>query len=340
MRINRNLLIATALLALAGCSTEAQPETGVDSSATDLHGPGTSNGANLAAALGRAVSGPITVTSGQSIRLSAVQPVLGTPGALPPDPCRVELSFVDATGQALANSRVEVGVGVAQHLDFSPSATPSTNANGATTSVTIVPIVAALALATREHAPACLYSVELLDKTSGKSSLVSAPKLLRALDGASLLRELEESAHPVALEFGFVTLARGQTARLNLVNRGLPGLPPDPCRAELAFVDASGAKLNQTEISVAPHEGTTFELSADKLGANGVSSLRPVISAIGNGALPPDPCRVASLEVIDDATGTVSAREEPALIAGERDSELSAPSCPVLSTNGVCPGTR
>jgi hypothetical protein len=43
--------------------------------------------------------------------------------------------------------------------------------------------------------------------------------------------------------FGMVGIAEGQTARLNLVNLLTPGastVPPDPCRAELQFLDGDG----------------------------------------------------------------------------------------------------
>ena len=338
MGTNRSVLFVAGVLALGGCSAEGQPEASVVASAGDLRGPSVNNSGAVAAALSRHVTGPITVTSNQVIRLSAIAPVLSVgPRTLPPDPCRVELSFADAAGVVQARSRVDVAAGVEQHLDFSPTPAPSNNAAGLTARATLLPLVTQLALAGRATAPACLYSVELLDKTSGAASFVSTPRLFRELDAAGLFRELEESRRPAALEFGFVTLAQGQTARLNLVNRGgLPGVPPDPCRATIAFVDASGLKLEEAQVDVAPHQGTTFELSASRL-TTGRAAVRAVLSPLGTVAAPPDPCRVASLEVIDDATGASRLRQEPVLVAGERDTELSAPSCPVATTNGACP---
>lgn len=337
MGSKRTVLVVAMVLAQAGCSAEAQPEASVDSSSGDLRTAPTNNANGLAEALSRAVTGPVTVTSNQVVRLSAVQPVLSrTPNQLPPDPCRVELSFVDATGRVVATNRAEIGAGVEQHLDFTPSAGPSTNGTALSTRATLVPLVTPLAIAGRGTAPACLYSVQVLDKVSGRASVATSPKLFRELDGASLLRELEESRRPAAVELGFVSLAQGQTARLNLVNRGgLPGVPPDPCKANIAFVDAAGVSVAETQVNVAARTGTTFELSAAKL-ANG-ASVRAVISPIGKAGVPPDPCRFASLEVIDDVTGAASLRQEPTLVVGERDTQLSGTGCPVLSTNGVCP---
>jgi hypothetical protein len=338
MGCSRRVVAFAGVLALGGCSAEAQPETSVAASTGDLRGAPENTTGAIATALSRHVTGPITVTSNQVIRLSAIAPVLSVgPRAAPPDPCRVELSFVDAAGAVQSKSRVEVAAGVEQHLDFSPSAAPSNTAAGIGARATLVPLVTPLALAGRTTAPACLYSVQLLDKATGASSFVSTPKLFHELDAAGLLRELEESRRPAALEFGFVTLAQGQTARLNLVNRGgLPGAPPDPCRANVAFVDLTGVKLEETQVDVAPNQGTAFELSASRL-TTAATAVRAVLSPLGTVAAPPDPCRVASLEVIDDATGASRLRQEPALILGERDSELSAPSCPVATNNGACP---
>ena len=55
--------------------------------------------------------------------------------------------------------------------------------------------------------------------------------------------------------FGMVGLADGQTARLNLVNLGIPtatGIPPGPCRAHLKFFDGDGNLLAAQPVDLKP----------------------------------------------------------------------------------------
>jgi hypothetical protein len=57
--------------------------------------------------------------------------------------------------------------------------------------------------------------------------------------------------------YGMIGIADGQTARLNVVNLGVPdpttGVPPDPCRMRLQFVDADGNVL--VSRGIAPEMG-------------------------------------------------------------------------------------
>ncbi|HWZ93509.1 MAG TPA: hypothetical protein VNW92_31835, partial [Polyangiaceae bacterium] len=141
---------------------------------------------------------------------------------------------------------------------------------------------------------------------------------------------------PGALEFGFTGLVTGQNARLNFVNRsGGHGVPPGPCRASVAFLDPSGAHVLDSELDLAPLHGTSFELSASRVNANGaaaaVTSIRPVISAIGNPDLRPGSDEypgmrpgscLASFEIADQPGGASALRQDPAVIFGEQDTEL------------------
>jgi len=111
--------------------------------------------------------------------------------------------------------------------------------------------------------------------------------------------------------FGMVGVADGQTARLNLVNVGVPdpttGIPPGPCRARLQFVDADGGVLAAR--GVAPEAGHStfldFTPSFIPIDTNGaVAPLRAEIRAVvlSDSAAPPGPCRL-TLEIFDNVTG-------------------------------------
>jgi hypothetical protein len=309
--------------------------------------------------------------AGQSIRLSAVQPVLSLGrGTLPPDPCRVQLSFLDTAGLAVASSRVEVAPQSAKHLDFDASSL-SRAAGG---HVTLIPAIAPVSVGRPALPPPCLYTVEVFNTATGRRSVVTPPRvqsvgnpdLLQSIGNPDLFQGIgnpnlsqgignpnllqgigNPDLRPGALEFGFAGLAVGQTARLTLVNRsGAPGSPPDPCRANLAFVDETGTTLVESHVDLPSHQSTTLELNAATLAAAG-GSFRPVISgvgnpnlignpslrnAVGNPDLRPGQC-LASFEIIDDASGATMVHQDPLVIFGVQDTNVTtatgtAPTCP------------
>src|SRR5262245_57566878 len=82
--------------------------------------------------------------------------------------------------------------------------------------------------------------------------------------------------------FGMVTLAAGQTARLNVVHAAVadprlppgpcvqdPRLPPGPCVVQLTFRDKSGAVLASSTETLAPGEGASLEIGDDVLVGRG-----------------------------------------------------------------------
>ena len=110
--------------------------------------------------------------------------------------------------------------------------------------------------------------------------------------------------------YGMVGIADGQTARLNIVNLGVPdpttGFPPDPCRTRLQFLDADGNVLASR--IVAPEMGHSkfldFTPSFVPINTTGaVAPLRAEIRPVTftDNELAP-PCRV-SLEIFDNVTG-------------------------------------
>jgi len=110
--------------------------------------------------------------------------------------------------------------------------------------------------------------------------------------------------------YGMVGIADGQTARLNIVNVGVldptTGLPPDPCRARLQFVDADGNELASR--GVAPEMGHAkfldFTPRFVPVDTAAAAPLRAEIRAVvlTDNGLPPGPCRL-TLEIFDNVTG-------------------------------------
>ena len=111
-------------------------------------------------------------------------------------------------------------------------------------------------------------------------------------------------------QFGMMGAIRGEVARLNVSN--INAVPPDPCHAILAFVDASGDVLLRPdgspvrrEVTLAAGQSAFLQFHATNFIGRDETRLnfRPVLSVPPRDpAIPPDPC-VPSLEIIENATG-------------------------------------
>jgi len=110
--------------------------------------------------------------------------------------------------------------------------------------------------------------------------------------------------------YGMVGIADGQTARLNIVNIGVidptTGLPPDPCRVRLQFVDADGRELASRGVAPEMVHAKFLDFTPTFVPVNDVAAAPPraeirAVVLTDNG-VPPGPCRV-TLEVFDNVTG-------------------------------------
>ena len=94
-----------------------------------------------------------------------------------------------------------------------------------------------------------------------------------------------------------VGLARGQTARLNVVNIGDPNL--EPCEVQMLFYDSQGKALARDVQKLDPGVATFLDLGYSDIGdPNSRVQIRAWIKVIGDPTL----C-LSSLEVFDDETG-------------------------------------
>jgi hypothetical protein len=134
-----------------------------------------------------------------------------------------------------------------------------------------------------------------------------------ALVGICLLSRTTTAFNPQPdpPRFGMVGIADGQTARLNLVNLGIPvnGFAP-PCRATLKFFDGDGNLLASQRVDINPGQAAFLDLAPSFAPpANGTSA--GLLRAEIRGALTPiddqyaPPCK-ASVEVFDNVTGRTS----------------------------------
>ena len=110
-------------------------------------------------------------------------------------------------------------------------------------------------------------------------------------------------------QFGAMGAIRGEIVRLSVSNINL--YPPDPCRATLEFVDASGNVLMRPDgtpvrraVVLAAGESAFIQFNAGALLGRDETRLgfrAAVLVAPPDPDTPPDPC-VPSLEIIDGAT--------------------------------------
>jgi hypothetical protein len=135
------------------------------------------------------------------------------------------------------------------------------------------------------------------------------------LIGAGLLSRSATAFNPQPdpPRFGMVGIADSQTARLNLVNLGIPapdGFPPDPCRAHLKFFDGEGNLLASRRVDLKPGQAAFLDFAASfnpPVNDTDAGPLRAEIRAALvpiDGAYPP-PCK-ATVEIFDNATGRSS----------------------------------
>jgi xanthosine utilization system XapX-like protein len=131
--------------------------------------------------------GMVGITRGQTIRLNVVNLVTLSDRQVPPDPCRVVLSFRNAEGQAIRNSEgqiirrtVELQAGESAFLDLNGGmfGGPPTNANSAALRVQLRPFVRVVAAPPdpeRQFPPdPCRASAEVFDNATLQTSIVMA----------------------------------------------------------------------------------------------------------------------------------------------------------------------
>jgi len=109
--------------------------------------------------------------------------------------------------------------------------------------------------------------------------------------------------------FSMVGAARGETARLNITN--VNTVPPDVCRATLAFVDGNGDVLRrpdgtplQRDVVLEAGHSAFLQVNAGSMLGRGETRLdvRPVVLSAPPDPITPDPC-VSSVEIIQNTTG-------------------------------------
>jgi hypothetical protein len=182
----------------------------------------------------------------QTARLSIVATGVDehNPPADLPGPWRVTLNFFNGDGNVIARSIQTLELGKAVSLDYAAPALPMNLRVRIRAGFSIEPDASGLA-------PCVKPAVEVFNNDTGRTTFI--------YEGTSNEADADEAGSSM------VGLARGQVARLNIVNLGVyppdPFFPPGPCRVTLTFVDVSGRVLSQVTKSVDFNRATFLDLS-------------------------------------------------------------------------------
>jgi hypothetical protein len=117
--------------------------------------------------------------------------------------------------------------------------------------------------------------------------------------------------------FGMFGVARGQTARINVVNICSPRtdetnrLPPGPCRVQAGFIDANGMRLAERAMIIDGCKSASVDLAnasdtADRRTPGGRVEIRAFVTTDPPDPILPAPACAATVEVFDANTGQTS----------------------------------
>jgi hypothetical protein len=279
--------------------------------------------------------GLIGINIDETLRFN-VSNISGATRAFPPDPYRVEIAFVDATGAELLPAvQTTLAPGQSTSVDLNGADVlghvTSTDSFSLPLRTEVRPVIRIIPIDTIRRLPPgpCISTIELIDNRTGKTLLTSGPQ------NPGTIYEFNPQPDPPGKTFGLVGIVAGQTIRLAAVNIVAPDrfTPPDPCRVTFTLLDVNGVAVASSSEILKPGQGSFLDLpfpttvtTADTNAVDAVPSqlqLRGVVTVQSlNQDEPPDPC-ITSLEVFDQATGRTSTLLWPQKVSRFGDSRES-----------------
>jgi hypothetical protein len=227
------------------------------------------------------------------VALPAVQRLRGQH---PPDPCRVELSFVNEAGMAVWVEMHTIMPGQTVNMTFTPTRTIPTDTLAADVAPIRHQLRAVVMPLDRAFPPGpCRDLVATVqvdnqpvdDQAGGPPTLTLSPRAAGDVNGGRF---------PTWHLFGPIAIGFGHTARLNAVN---VGAGRSMCRIDWAFVDETGARTGGTAMI-----GAGQAIHADFVHNDtdrGVALIRAEVMA--SGRMCPSDSTIGTLEGFDSALG-------------------------------------
>ena len=182
--------------------------------------------------------GALGIVQGQTARLNAV--------AFPPDPCTVQLQFLDANGNVLTSGQIlQLNPGQATSLDYG-------TANPGPIQTVVLPVMTA-SNPSGGSTSGCLSTAEVFDNATGFSRVLKDP-------GPTGFGEKD----PGPFGFGMMGVGLFQTVRLNV--EGTSSDPNAPCMAQLSFLDVNGNTLGSgPSLTLTQGQTSYFDLNGNTL---------------------------------------------------------------------------
>jgi hypothetical protein len=245
--------------------------------------------------------GMIGITPGETLRINVANPQL--PSLLAP-PCRVELAFLDSTGNPLVPAvRRTLEAGQSAHFDLDGDALFPTGTGDVLLRAEVRPVVRVLPnptdVGTVFLPPGpCVSSIELFDNATGKTRVSSG------LENPGVILGFNPQPDPPRV-FAQLGIVSGQTIRLNAVNvdeAGSPLFPPGPCRVTLVLFGPEGGVLAHATQVLQPGAATFLDFTLPTIVEEPRVEIRGVVTVESINRGFPTPWR-ATLEVFENATG-------------------------------------
>lgn len=262
--------------------------------------------------------GMIGLTAGETLRINVANPELQlTPGGVPPGPCRVQLSFLDGSGNVLLPAvQFTLQPGQSTHYDLNgdklipPGTVPVQSRAEVRPVVLVLPNPRTIGIAVLPPGP-CVSSIEIFDNATSKTLVTSGPENPGDIAG------FNPQPDPPKV-FGQLGLVAGQTLRLNAVNVLDPGttlIPPGPCRVTLVFFGQDGNILAHSSEVLQPGAATFLDFTLPAIANSIRTEVRAdvTVESLATRLVPPGPCR-ATLELFDNTSGQTTAIQLPQVI--------------------------
>ena len=253
--------------------------------------------------------GPVGIAYGQGAKLTTYvdrvdldlfPPGPCTPdptGAFPPGPCkqgpwRVTLMILSGDGTVLDRASFSLGLGENASLNFTHNDVPFAPIRKRIRPVVVVdPDENGLI-------PCIKQTFELTDNSTQRTVI--------AYQGGDNLMEGMSMSY-ARMSSGFVGVAGGQTARLNVVNTTdffpINGFPPGPCRATLNLYDDTGRLIASRSFSLDPGRAGSLDWVAPANSGRVAVRAEVIVDPDSNGLVP---CLMPTLEVFDNRSGNTN----------------------------------
>ena len=129
--------------------------------------------------------------------------------------------------------------------------------------------------------------------------------------GVKLLKGFNPQPDPPGV-WGMMGVTPSDTIRINVVNMQFGGVPPDPCKVTMRFLDPSGRILEQQLFTVSPTQAASLDYTPVGVG-NFRLEVHPVVSMTSN---EPAGCNaIGSVEVFNTSSGETTVFAHPIYIS-------------------------